>query len=362
MARGRSCPHPRWRNATKRANLSRATEAQEHRITVTAACIQAARVGKCHPGKSVSHTADRVAVMQQFGRSNPFYYGCGRDSIIATTALVATAGVAAADITMGGWGYVGVTDNAAGTVVNSAVRLTFTGTVETDAGVSFTAFGRLTQANDNAAGSDVGINYKRVSVAYSGLTLAVGNTHTAMNTFARGGHFWGYSDGGVWARTVQGSGMGALTDSAAGARILATYTFGSFTVGAGSTVDGDPVAASGAAAMDFGARYSANGITVGAALDDDSNWQLEAGYAMDQIGVRAALNSDDEFIVSASYKIDSALTLGVAYTEYNVNATTTSDEIGLNLTYALGGGATLSATAAQAPVGEVIGLGVQFSF
>ena len=305
-----------------------------------------------------------MTIAPQIGQQAAFYYGHARHLLIATTALVMTAGVAAADITMGGWGYVGVTDTAAGgTFVSNAVRLTFSGTVETDSGVKFTAFGRMTQDNNDATtDNNDGINYKRVSVAYSGLTLAVGNTHTAMNTFARGGHFWGYSDGGVWARTVQGSGMGALTDSAAGTRILVTYTFGDITVGAGSTVDGDPVAASGAAAMDFGARYSANGITVGAAMDDDSNWQLEAGYAMDQIGVRAALNSDDEFIVSASYKIDSALTLGVAYTEYNNTATTTSDEIGLNLTYALGGGATLSATAAQAPVGEVFGLGVQFSF
>jgi outer membrane protein OmpU len=315
-----------------------------------------------------------VTIAPQIGQQAAFYYGRARDLLIATTALIATAGVAAADITMGGWGYVGATNNnpeGNSTTtpadfdtlgVTSAVRLTFTGTVETDAGVKFTAFGRLTQDNrDATTDANDGINYKRVSVSYSGLTVVVGNTHTAMNTFARGGHFWGYSDGGVWARTVQGSGMGALTDSAAGTRILATYAFGDVTVGVGSTVDGDPVAASGAAAMDFGARYSANGITVGAAMDDDSNWQLEAGYTMDQIGLRAAANSDDEFIVSASYAIDSALTLAVAYTEYNVGAVT-NDDIGLNVTYALGGGATLSATAGQAGVEEVYGLGVQFSF
>jgi len=263
---------------------------------------------------------------------------------------------------MGGWGYVGVTDNAAGTNATSAVRLTFTGTVETDAGVTFTAFGRLTQSSNDAATSPAGINYSRVSVAYSGLTVAVGNTHTAMNTYARGGHFWGYSDGGVWARTVQGSGMGTLTDGVAGSRILASYTFGDFVVGVGSTIDGEATATTGGASMDIGGRYSANGIVFGAAIDDESNWQLEAGYTINQIGLRAAANSDDEFIVSASYAIDSALTVAVAYTEYNDTATTTSEEIGLNLTYNLGGGATLSATAGQAPVGEVYGLGVQFSF
>jgi hypothetical protein len=280
---------------------------------------------------------------------------------------------------MGGWGYVGVTDTATGgTFVSNAVRLTFTGTVETDAGVKFTAFGRLTQDNNDATGTNAaGINYKRVSVAYSGLTLAVGNTHTAMNTFARGGHFWGYSDGGVWARTVQGSGMGNVTDSSAGTRVLATYTFGDVTVGVGSTVDGDGIAytpasggaarnGTGDAAMDIGGRYSANGITVGAAMDDDSNWQLEAGYTINQIGLRAAANSDDEFVVSASYAIDSALTVAVAYAKYDTFtagvASGENEDLGLNVTYALGGGATLSATAGQAGDSEVFGLGVQFSF
>jgi outer membrane protein OmpU len=316
-------------------------------------------------GPQASGSKPLVTIAPQIGRQAAFYYGPARYLLIATTALVMTAGVAAAEITMSGWGYVGVSDNVTdgGTTVKSGVRLIFTGTVETDAGASFTALGRFTQTNADATGANAaGMNYKRVTVAYSGLTLAVGNTHTAMNTFARGGHFWGYDDSGVWARTIQGSGMGALTDGVAGTRILATYKFGDFTVGAGSTADGSPVPATGGAAMDFGARYSANGITVGAAMDDDSNWQLEAGYTMDAIGVRAGLNSDDEFIVSGSYKVDSALTLNIAYTEYDVNATTTSKEIGLNVTYALGGGATLSATAAQAPVGERFGLGVMFNF
>jgi hypothetical protein len=275
---------------------------------------------------------------------------------------------------MGGWGYVGVTDTAAGTSVNSAVRLTFTGTIETDAGVKFTAFGRLTQANDNAAGTTAvtglavgdtdtrtnaaGINYKRVSVSYSGLTVAVGNTHTAMNTFARGMSAWGYSDGGVWFRTMQqANSMGSLTDSAVGARVLASYKIGDITVGVGSTVDGNPTATTGGASMDIGGSYSANGISFGAAIDDESNWQLQAGYTIDQIGLRAAANSADSFMVGASYAVDSALTVAVAY--YDVAGV---DDLGLNVTYALGGGATLSATAGQAGAGEVFGLGVQFSF
>jgi predicted porin len=172
--------------------------------------------------------------------------------------------------------------------------------------------------------------------------------------------------------------MGNLTDSSIGSRILASYTFGDFVVGVGSTIDGDAIPytatgtggiarnGTGGASMDIGGRYSANGIVFGAALDDDSNWQLEAGYTINQIGLRAAANSDDEFIVSASYKIDSALTVAIAYAKYDTFAlgvkSGENEDIGLNVTYNLGGGATLSATAGQAGSGEVYGLGVQFSF
>lgn len=276
--------------------------------------------------------------------------------LIATTALVATAGVAAADITMGGFGYIGVKDTgtAAGAVVDNGVRLTFTGTVETDAGVTFTAFGRLTQASNDARNNAAGIDFSRVSVAYSGLTVTVGNTHTAMNTYARGMSAWGYDNGGVWFRTMQESGMGTQADSSGGSRVLASYSFGDFTVGVGANADGNDT---DGASMDIGGRYSANGITFGAAIDDDSNWQLEAGYKINQIGLRAAANSDDSFMVGASYDVDSALSVAVAY--YDKAGV---DDLGLNVTYNLGGGATLSATAGQAGSEEVYGLGVQFSF
>jgi outer membrane protein OmpU len=314
-----------------------------------------------------------------------------KNLLIATTALIATAGVAAADITMGGFGYLGAINDGTDTNVTSAVRLTFTGTIETDAGVKFTAFGRMTQANDNAGGTTArnvvfsdgvdsatcaevldeedlsctvptsnaaGINFKTVSVAYSGLNVTVGNTHTAMNRFARGMSAWGYDNGGVWFRTMQGSGMGQLADSSAGARILASYTIGDIVVGVGSTVDGEATAATDGAAMDFGGRYSANGLTVGAAIDDESNWQAEVAYTMGQITGRVAGNSDDSFMVGASYAVDSALNIAVAY--YSIDEG--NDDLGLNVTYALGGGATLSATAGQVGDDNVVGLGVQFSF
>ena len=61
--------------------------------------------------------------------------------LFATTALIATAGMASADITWGGFGRFGVVHNegnaANETYLTQRMRLTVTGTTESDAGVKF---------------------------------------------------------------------------------------------------------------------------------------------------------------------------------------------------------------------------------
>ena len=60
--------------------------------------------------------------------------------LFATTALIATAGMASADISMGGFGRFGIVhaDGAANeTYLTQRMRLTVTGTTESDAGVKF---------------------------------------------------------------------------------------------------------------------------------------------------------------------------------------------------------------------------------
>ena len=72
--------------------------------------------------------------------------------LFATTALVATAGVAAADVTFGGYGRFGIfyTDNDSttgdsSTDITSRFRLQIDATAESDAGVTFGARVRIQQ-------------------------------------------------------------------------------------------------------------------------------------------------------------------------------------------------------------------------
>ncbi|MBM1308916.1 porin [Sulfitobacter mediterraneus] len=114
--------------------------------------------------------------------------------LFATTALVATAGVAAADVTFGGWGRFGILYNEANvgneTNITSRFRLQIDATAESDGGVTFGARVRMQQNNtdDNrqpaVAGSNspagTGFNGARFFARSGGLEVGVGNIYGAI--------------------------------------------------------------------------------------------------------------------------------------------------------------------------------------
>lgn len=131
--------------------------------------------------------------------------------LFATTALVATAGVAAADVTFGGYGRFGVMYNDndstgadSSTDVTSRFRLQIDATAESDAGVVFGARARIQQNNsdnqqsindgpDNVLGTDddfaenagpagTGINGVRFFARSGGFEVGVGNIFGALES------------------------------------------------------------------------------------------------------------------------------------------------------------------------------------
>jgi outer membrane protein OmpU len=112
--------------------------------------------------------------------------------LFATTALVATAGVAAADVTFGGYGRFGVlyVSNPAGTDelnVTSRFRLQIDATAESDAGVTFGARVRL-EGEERDAGNTTRptalrqptFNGVRYFARSGGLEVGVGNIFGAL--------------------------------------------------------------------------------------------------------------------------------------------------------------------------------------
>ena len=199
--------------------------------------------------------------------------------LLASAALIASAGFAAADATVGGYGYAGVMyDGATDDVtVGHAVRLTFTANVETDNGVSLTAFTRttITGAGD---GTET-FEQQRVDIAAGGLSARVGSTHGAAKTLARAAAFYGFNDGGIIAADNNTS---VLNDS--GNNVLVQYTTGTFTVGVASDVAG--------ATQDIGVRYSSGNITAGAGYASDDSWMVALSYNFGQGSVSVGAGED----------------------------------------------------------------------
>lgn len=104
--------------------------------------------------------------------------------LFATTALIATASVAAADVRIGGYGRFGLDYNDANdsnvngvssTTITSRLRLQFDMSAETDSGVGFDARLRAqVESRDNVANRAL-FNGARFGVTYQGFRVNVGN-------------------------------------------------------------------------------------------------------------------------------------------------------------------------------------------
>ncbi len=128
--------------------------------------------------------------------------------LFASTALVATASVAAAEITFSGYGRFGMryvedqdqntgNNDADDAFIESRFRLNIDVSTESDAGVNFGARVRV-QADDDGEGNanSAGFNGARFHAETGGFRLEVGNVAHALDNMA---NFYGYEPGLVGA-------------------------------------------------------------------------------------------------------------------------------------------------------------------
>ena len=138
-----------------------------------------------------------------------------KNLLIATTALVATAGMAAAEINFSGGARFGVTYNdsrASETAVHTRFTLNIDGTAETDSGVEFFARVRVRGGNTGDTGlAATTVSAPRVGATMGGLTVAAGNINGAIESLpglysgsvgltglSWGGVVTNYSGAGAW--------------------------------------------------------------------------------------------------------------------------------------------------------------------
>ncbi|MFY2823121.1 porin [Ruegeria sp. MALMAid1280] len=319
--------------------------------------------------------------------------------LFASTALIATAGVAAAEISFSGYGRFGIgylEDRAQSTTVTGAgadglmgtaddvsavssadtddailvsrFRLNIDGTAETDGGVQFSARVRM-QADENAANGEANnakLNGARFSVIYGGLRVDAGNVAGSFDNLA---NYYGNEVGlELFAGQYSGVDYSFLSyqsgDSAGSNAVFFQYAVGDFAFGASyDQAQVTTVAAGGltstttdADRWDVSATYTFNNITAavaygqtdGGAGSDPSLTVLTLGAEFGDFSgtlfvaddaTEVAATDGTAWGLSAAYNLGAATTLLFTYGDGNADADT--QEIAVGAIYDLGGGASL---------------------
>ena len=267
--------------------------------------------------------------------------------LFASTALVLTAGVAAADVTISGSANMGLyySEAAGDTVVKNEIDIDVKGTGETDGGISFGASVDLdADSNNSAHTTGGGASDPEVFISYEGLTLTVGDIGEANDV------------GGISDVGFDGLGVDDVVDALrenGSDDVRIDYSFGDIAVAASVDSANDEFAVSVSGSVDaftFAVGYR-DGTTV-----DDTN--LTVGYSAGAFAVNATYaesGSTDGYGIDVSYT-SGDVTVTAAYAESGTN-----DAYGIGIAYDLGG-ATLAGGFGEVNGDQRADLGISFSF
>ena len=278
-----------------------------------------------------------------------------KNLLIATTALVATAGVAAADVSLSGAANVGVLNNGdagAITLMYNNVTVTAAMSGETDSGLTFGA------SLSFRAGHDVDLDVGDLADNNQDYLYEFEDEHMATSL----GNI--YVSGDFGKLTFDANGVDNAHNDDIAHDVMYTGTFGALAVTATANVEGGSTSDGG----DFSLKvvYSADGVTATAATDDGGEYDATLAYVVNDM-LTASVNYDSnggdtgaETAVKVAYANDGitaaltlkdgvavnqwALALGYAANGFAVNVAV--DDAGsedLSASYDLGGGMSINA-------------------
>ncbi|NOD49188.1 MULTISPECIES: porin [unclassified Ruegeria] len=279
--------------------------------------------------------------------------------LFASTALIATAGVAAAEVNFSGYGRFGIgyvedrvgavtnisTSGGVITTINTAVvdtddailvsrfRLNIDGIVETDGGVRFEGRVRLQADEDSSTGeaNSAGLNGARFSVIYGGLRVDAGNVAGAFDNLA---NYYGNEVGlELFAGQYSGVNYSFLGYSSTGSgsnAVFFQYAVGDFA---------------------FGASYDQATIGINGVATDADRWDISATYTFNNITAAVAYGQTDAGVSGVSDPSLTVLTLGAEFGDFSGTlfvaddateiAATDGTAWGLSAAYNLGAATTL---------------------
>ena len=327
--------------------------------------------------------------------------------LFATTALVATTGMAAAEVTFGGFGRFGLyyEENDTGdneTRIEQRFRLTATGVATSDNGLKFEGRIRwqtddqsgLPDATDAGSGGIGASNIARRSAAgfavtSGGFRLDVGSVSDVLDS-GDVVNFYGYGVGltsfveqsSGWGDQIPANGFSVKDDdSLVDPTVKLRYTAGDLTVSASYT-DGAPVEDAGTIVEDeewqlgigynFG-NYSA-GIGFGNSTTDTDDvktadndfWAASFGgdigaFAFSILVGASDLQDDTSYGFSVKYDVSAATDIRFAFSDNGVDAD--DEAYGIGFRHSLGGGVSLRGGIGQNTGGNTVAdLGVIFNF
>lgn len=286
--------------------------------------------------------------------------------LFATTALVATASVAAADVTIGGYGRFGMLHvgeagpDAANTDISSRFQLNITGSAVTDSGV--TIGGKLTVEQNN--GDTNAFNAAQFFVTSGGLTARVGNINGAFDSApgVYGGSVgftglgWGNVVTGFVTHDFQAFGAGHAGSREA---VEVVYSMGDVTVHGSHNGTDTEVVVSG----------SMNGITaaIGASNTDvgiQSKLLATVGGSFGGVNVGIAYANAENDTTHTSLSMSTSIGAATTLSGYVANDEGNVEEMsyGIGVAHNLGGGVTLKGGASSIDDRTRADLGVVFNF
>lgn len=270
--------------------------------------------------------------------------------LLASTLLVGTAGMAAADVSVSGSGGMGVIFNGTWWWLHYDADVDFAMTGETDGGLMFGASTGINSSATSGGGTTTSIDTPTVWVSHDMYgTLSVGSVDTAPVAAFGGIADIGYSGLGV-------DDLAETQWSADNADVLYTNTFGMVSFAASyDTASSD---------FGFGGKVDFADYYVGLAYFNDGNDELsfKAGGTFGEFGVNVLYIYDLTASIysagiDASYTTG-AVTVSAAYGTSNG----TSSGYGLGVSYDLGGGATVDAGVANVSGTTYADFGINMTF
>jgi outer membrane protein OmpU len=269
--------------------------------------------------------------------------------LFASTALVATAGVAAADVSLSGSADMGLSYNGTSTVVVNDIDINVVGSASTDGGLTLGASVDLDASSNNSAHTTGGgASDPEVFLSYEGLTLTVGDIGEAS------------SQGGLSDVGFDGIGIDNVAEigNFGSHDVNVAYSFGD--ISASLSIDSDN------ANNDWGVGVSTSfdsvSIAVGFGETGGVNQSTATvGFSSGAFGAKVFYVDNG---VNTGQGVDVSYTSGdvtitAVYADSNVAGTPSA--YGIGFAYDLGG-ATLAGGFGEANNTSVADLGISFSF